>query len=284
LKRHGRQVGETGRRQAPDQRQGDGDRVTLARAGESVVPIRSRVSRLPWQPTGGDACGLFERFTERARQAVTRAQTEALTLGHGAVETEHQLLGLLAMEDALVDEVFTALGITTGPVRELVMQRLGPGTGPRTEGQLPFSPLAEKVLEVSLRQTESFGHRYVGTEHLLLGLVRVSEGGASQILRELGAHAKNVELEVRERVPGPIPARPVTTLPQRQAPAPVIEFRPAADSALRRVLMVAAGLAMTDARETFGIGDLLHAFARDPDCWSSSASISSCCASGSASR
>lgn len=192
---------------------------------------------------------------------------EAFTSGHGAVETEHQLLGLLAVEDALVDEVLAALAVTTGPVRELVMQRLGPGSGPRTEGQLPFSPLAKKVLEVSLRQAESLGHERVGTEHLLLGLVRVSEGGASQILRELGADARNVELEVRKRVPGPIPARPVNvaTLPRRQAAAPVIEFRPAADPALRRVLMVAAGLAMTDARETFGVGDLLYAFTRDPE-------------------
>jgi ATP-dependent Clp protease ATP-binding subunit ClpA len=156
------------------------------------------------------------------------------------------------------------------------MQRLGPGSGPRTEGQLPFSALSKKVLEVSLRESLSLGHQHVGPEHLLLGLVRVSEGGASQILRELGADAKNVQLEVRRRVPGPT-GRPVNVATLRRGQgtahagggretlAPVIEFRPAADQALRRVLMVAAGLAMTDARETFGVGDLLRAFARDPD-------------------
>ena len=181
------------------------------------------------------------------------------------------------MEDPLVDEVLAALGVTTGPVRELVMQRLGPGSGPRTEGQLPFSALAKKALEVSLRESLSLGHQHIGPEHLLLGLVRVSEGGASQILRELGADAKNVRLEVRRRVPGPIPGRPVNVATLRRGQgtahagggretlAPVIEFRPAADPALRRVLMVAAGLAMTNARETFGVGDLLRAFARDPD-------------------
>jgi ATP-dependent Clp protease ATP-binding subunit ClpA len=171
------------------------------------------------------------------------------------------------VEDPLVEEVLAALGVTTGPVRELVMQRLGPGSGPRTEGQLPFSALSKKVLEVSLRESLSLGHQHIGPEHLLLGLARVSEGGASQILRELGADAKNVQLEVRRRVPGPIPAQPVNvaTLPRRQTAAPVTEFRPAADQTLRRVLMVAAGLAMTDARETFGVGDLLHAFARDPE-------------------
>ena len=171
------------------------------------------------------------------------------------------------MEDGIAGEVFTALGITIGPIRELVTQRLGPGSGQPTDGPLPFSPQAKKVLEVSLREASSLGNQQVGPEHLLHGLVRVSEGGASEILRELGADAKNVGREVGERVPRPVPGRPVDVArhPRRDVAAPVIEFRPAADPTLRHLLMVSAGLALTEGRQLFGVNDLLGALARDDE-------------------
>jgi ATP-dependent Clp protease ATP-binding subunit ClpA len=165
-----------------------------------------------------------------------------------------------------VGEVFTALGITIGPVRELVMQRLGPGSGQAENGRLPFSAEAKKVLEVSLREALSLGSQQVGPEHLLLGLVRVGEGGASEILLELGANSKRVRREVGDRVPRPVPGRPVDVArpPRRDVRAPEIEFRPVADPMLRHLLMV-SGLALTEGRQLFGVNDLLGALARDSE-------------------
>ena len=162
-------------------------------------------------------------------------------------------------------EVFTALGITIGPVRELVMRRLGPGSGHAENGRLPFSAEAKKVLEVSLREALSLGSQQVGPQHLLLGLVRVGEGGASEILLELGADSKRVRREVGDRVPRPVPGRPVDVArpPRRDVGAPEVEFRPLADPMLRHLLMVSADLALTEGRQVFGVNDLLGALARD---------------------
>ena len=214
---------------------------------------------------------MFERVTDQAARVMTWSQQEAHRSASGAVETEHQLLALLRLRDGIAAEVFGELGITIDPVRALVVERLGPGSEQPIQGQLAFSALAKKVLEVAQREALSRGSEHIGDEDLLLGIVR-TDCGACEILQELGADAESVRLAVQKRVPAPVPGRPVNVsrLPPRRRPQPeqalgaAIEFRPAADPALERVLMVSAGLALTEGRVSFGVSDLLRALARDP--------------------
>ena len=140
---------------------------------------------------------MFERFTERARQVVVLAQEEARTLKHNYIGTEHILLGLLREEEGLAARVLESLEITVERVRAQVVRIVGSGEEV-TSGQIPFTPRAKKVLELALREALSLGHNYIGTEHILLGLLREGDGVAAQVLVSLGADL-NV---VRERVIG----------------------------------------------------------------------------------
>src|SRR5262249_25624389 len=124
---------------------------------------------------------MFERFTERARQVVVLAQEEARTLKHNYIGTEHILLGLLREEEGLAARVLESLDITVERVRAQVVRIVGSGEEV-TSGQIPFTPRAKKVLELALREALSLGHNYIGTEHILLGLVRENEGVAPRIL------------------------------------------------------------------------------------------------------
>ena len=124
---------------------------------------------------------MFERFTERARQAVVLAQGEARSLGHGRIGTEHLLLGLLQEQGGLATRILTELGVTLEDARAEVERIVGRGEVAHS-GQIPFTPRAKRVLELSLREALSLGHDYIGTEHVLLGLVREHEGVAAQIL------------------------------------------------------------------------------------------------------
>src|ERR687884_22888 len=137
---------------------------------------------------------LFERFTERARQVVVLAQDEARALKHNYIGTEHILLGLLREEEGLAARVLESLDITVERVRAQVVRIVGSGEEV-TSGQIPFTPRAKKVLELALREALSLGHNYIGTEHILLGLVRENEGVAARILLDLDAD----EEKVRER-------------------------------------------------------------------------------------
>src|SRR5256714_1638315 len=126
---------------------------------------------------------MFERFTERARQVVVLAQEEARILKHNYIGTEHILLGLLREEEGLAARVLESLDITVERVRAQVVRIVGSGEEV-TSGQIPFTPRAKKVLELALREALSLGHNYIGTEHILLGLVRVTavvEGLAQRI-------------------------------------------------------------------------------------------------------
>src|SRR5919107_250800 len=127
---------------------------------------------------------MFERFTERARQVVVLAQEEARTLKHNYIGTEHILLGLLREEEGLAARVLESLDITVERVRAQVVRIVGSGEEV-TSGQIPFTPRAKKVLELALREALSLGHNYIGTEHILLGLVRENEGVAARILLDL---------------------------------------------------------------------------------------------------
>jgi len=132
---------------------------------------------------------LFERFTERARQVVVLAQDEARALKHNYIGTEHILLGLLREEEGLAARVLESLDITVEEVRAQVARIVGQGDEVTT-GQIPFTPRAKKVLELALREALSLGHNYIGTEHILLGLVRENEGVAARILLDFDADAR----------------------------------------------------------------------------------------------
>jgi ATP-dependent Clp protease ATP-binding subunit ClpC len=134
---------------------------------------------------------VFQRFTERARQVVVIAQEEARGLTHPAIGTEHLLLALLVEEDGLAGRALGSLGVTADAVREQVARIVGSGEEPAA-GQIPFTPRAKKVLELALREALALQHNYIGTEHILLGLVRDGDGVAMRILSDLGAEADGV--------------------------------------------------------------------------------------------
>ena len=134
---------------------------------------------------------MFERFTERARQVVVYAQDEARALKHNYIGTEHLLLGLLREEEGPAARVLAGLDITVKEVRTQVTRIVGEGEE-AASGQIPFTPRAKKALELSLREALSLGHNYIGTEHVLLGLVRVNEGVAARILLDFDADADKV--------------------------------------------------------------------------------------------
>ena len=144
---------------------------------------------------------MFERFTERARQVVVLAQEEARALKHNYIGTEHILLGLLREEEGIAARVLESLRVTLEDVRAQVAEIIGQGDE-LAIGQIPFTPRAKKVLELSLREAISLGHNWIGTEHVLLGLVREREGVASRILLDLGVTADAVRDAVIRQLSG----------------------------------------------------------------------------------
>jgi ATP-dependent Clp protease ATP-binding subunit ClpC len=151
---------------------------------------------------------VFERFTERARQVVVFAQEEARALEHNYIGTEHILLGLLREEEGLAARVLEELDVSLEDVRGQVARIVGRGDEPTTGGQIPFTPRAKKVLELSLREALSLGHNYIGTEHVLLGLVREGQGVAARILLDLGADAERTRNAVIGKLSVGPPIRP----------------------------------------------------------------------------
>jgi ATP-dependent Clp protease ATP-binding subunit ClpA len=139
---------------------------------------------------------VFERFTERARQVVVLAQDEARVLKHNYIGTEHLLLGLLREDEGLAARALESMEITIEEVRDQVRRIVGEGDEPLVTGQIPFTPRAKKVLELSLREAMSLGHNYIGTEHILLGIVRENEGVAARILLDFDADADKIRNEV----------------------------------------------------------------------------------------
>ena len=149
---------------------------------------------------------MFERFTERARQVVVYAQDEARALKHNYIGTEHLLLGLLREEEGPAARVLEGLDVTVEETRAQVVRIIGEGE--ETPGaQIPFTPNARKVLELSLREALALGHRYIGTEHVLLGLVRVNDGVAARILLDFDADAEKVRNAVLRELG--LPGKPV---------------------------------------------------------------------------
>jgi len=145
---------------------------------------------------------LFERFTDRARRVVVLAQEEARLLNHNYIGTEHILLGLLNEGEGIAAKALESLGINLSGVREQVVEIIGQGQQAPT-GHIPFTPRAKKVLELSLREALQLGHNYIGTEHILLGLIREGEGVAAQVLQKLGAELQKVRQTVIQLLSGP---------------------------------------------------------------------------------
>ncbi len=145
---------------------------------------------------------MFERFTERARQVVVLAQEEARALKHNYIGTEHLLLGLLREEEGVAARVLDTLDVSVEEVRAAVVRIVGSGEE-APQGQIPFTPRAKKVLELALREALSLGHNYIGTEHILLGLVREDEGVAARILLDLDAEPDKIRGEVMRTLSGP---------------------------------------------------------------------------------
>jgi ATP-dependent Clp protease ATP-binding subunit ClpC len=139
---------------------------------------------------------MFERFTDRARRVVVQAQDEARTLNHDFIGTEHLLLGLVGEGKGAAVAALESLGISMEAVRQRVEDIVPPGQVEVRTGHIPFTPRAKKVLELSLSEAKLLGHRYIGTEHILLGLLREGEGVAAQVLTALGADLDGT----RERV------------------------------------------------------------------------------------
>jgi len=144
---------------------------------------------------------MFERFTERARRAVVLAQEEARKLDHGYIGTEHLLLGLIQEDEGVAAHALESLGISLKTVREQVVARVGRGQRPPS-GHIPFTERAKRVLELSLRESGQLGHRYIGTEHILLAIVREGDGVAAQVLTGLGADLGRVRQQVIELLHG----------------------------------------------------------------------------------
>ena len=144
---------------------------------------------------------MFERFTDRARRVLVLAQEEARLLNHNFIGTEHILLGLIHEGEGVAAKALESLGVTLEAVREKVEETIGPA-GSSTTGSPPFTPRAKKVLELSLREALQLGHNYIGTEHMLLGLVREGEGVAAQVLVSLGADLPRVRQQVIQLLSG----------------------------------------------------------------------------------
>jgi Clp amino terminal domain, pathogenicity island component len=144
---------------------------------------------------------VFERFSDRARRVVVLAQEEARLLNHNYIGTEHLLLGLIHEGEGVAAQALTQLDVSLEAVRGEVTEIIGQGVEAPT-GHIPFTPRAKKVLELSLREALQLGHNYIGTEHILLGLLREGGGVAAQVLVELGAGLDQVRQQVVQLLAG----------------------------------------------------------------------------------
>jgi ATP-dependent Clp protease ATP-binding subunit ClpA len=156
---------------------------------------------------------MFEWFTDRARRVVVLAQAEARTLNHNYIGTEHILLGLIREGEGVAAKALESLGISLESVRQQVEEIIGQGQQ-APSGHIPFTARAKKVLELALREALQLGHNYIGTEHILLGLIREGEGVAAQVLVRLGADLNRVRQQVIQLLADPHIEEPETTHPE----------------------------------------------------------------------
>jgi hypothetical protein len=167
---------------------------------------------------------VFERFTDRARRVVVLAQEEARLLNHNYIGTEHLLLGLIHEGEGVAAKALESLDVSLEAVRAEVEEIIGQGQSPPT-GHIPFTPRAKKVLELSLREALELGHNYIGTEHILLGLLREGQGVGAQVLVKLGADRDRVRrqvVQVQAGYPGGMPPEQRAAGASRPPVAPVM--------------------------------------------------------------
>ncbi len=180
---------------------------------------------------------MFERFTPPARRVLVLAQDQARSVGHGFIDTEHLLLGLLGEDQGTASQALGAAGVDAGAVRAAMAATMGPvstdtqgplaaGNAGSAPGSVGFSPLARQALELSLRQALALRHGFIGTEHLLLGLLQQGQSGALYLLRQQGVDPARLRAEVLRRLEEaghPVPRRVPRITPQR---APLAWPRP----------------------------------------------------------
>ncbi|MGH2733326.1 MAG: Clp protease N-terminal domain-containing protein, partial [Actinomycetota bacterium] len=165
---------------------------------------------------------MFERFTDRARRVVVLAQEEARLLNHNYIGTEHILLGLISEGEGVAAKALESLGISLEAVRQQVEEIIGTGSS-SPQGHIPFTPRAKKVLELSLREALQLGHNYIGTEHILLGLIREGEGVAAQVLQKLGADLGRVRQQVIQLLSGYGSSQERSTEPAAPSGSPILD-------------------------------------------------------------
>jgi len=176
---------------------------------------------------------MLERFTDRARRVVKLAEEEARMLNHNYIGTEHILLGLIREDEGVAAKALESLGISLQAVRQQVGEIIGQGQQVPFE-VIPFTPQSKKVLELSLRESLQLGHSYIGTEHILLGLIREGDGVAAQVLVKLGADLNRVRHQViqliagQQQQPGHLRPREAVPVTEVQARLDAIEGRLAA--------------------------------------------------------
>jgi ATP-dependent Clp protease ATP-binding subunit ClpA len=209
---------------------------------------------------------MFERFTDRARRVVVLAQEEARLLNHNYIGTEHILLGLVHEGQGVAAKAVESLGISLGAIRRQVEEIIGQGQSPPT-GHIPFTPRAKKVLELSLREALQLGHNYIGTEHILLGLIREGDGVGAQVLEKLGADLDRAREAVITLLSGTEPVEERPSVARRRARGLVAmlrtraEGRPLSEDA-ERVLELAEAIATWLGDDEIRSIDLLWALVR----------------------
>jgi ATP-dependent Clp protease ATP-binding subunit ClpA len=206
---------------------------------------------------------VFERFTERARQVVVLAQEEARGLKHNYIGTEHILLGLVREEQGVAARVLQSSGVTVERVREQVVQIVGPGEDP-SAGQIPFTPRAKNVLELALREALALSHNYIGTEHILLGLLRVNEGVGFRVLVDCDADPVKLREEAITLAGLPIARTEGGSLGSSSS-GPEAEIDPGWLDGLPAVLKPLGAWIRTDLGRPPDVGDLLLAIVCVPD-------------------
>lgn len=165
---------------------------------------------------------MFERFTEKARRVIVFAQEEARMLNQNYIGTEHLLLGLIREEEGVAAKALRSMSIKLEDVRAQVEEIIGKGSAP-TAGHIPFTPRAKKVLELSLREALQLGHNYIGTEHILLGLIREGEGVAARVLTNLGADLGRVRNQVIQLLSGYYVTKPASREQGRQQQSSLLD-------------------------------------------------------------
>jgi ATP-dependent Clp protease ATP-binding subunit ClpC len=204
---------------------------------------------------------LFERFTERARQVVVLGQDEADGFKHDHIGTEHILLGLLREREGIAAHVLGSFDITLDRVRGEVVRTVGVGQAP-VAGQVPFTERAKKTLELAHQQALGQGQTYIGTEHILLGLVALNEGPATRILDDLDVSPDKIRSEVIRTV-SPPPRTPGELRQEQQRSGFEEWIRVGPGAGARRLLGLAAGRALDDGRSEIDSRDVLLALTRD---------------------